>query len=43
VLFRGHRHQVAAIPAQQNVASTSIAAYKDRMVRCVRVADVCLW
>jgi len=40
LLFRGHRHQVAAIPAQQNVASTSIAAYKDRMVRYVHVSSL---
>jgi len=42
VLFRGHRHQVAAIPAQQNVSSTSVAAYKDRMVRCVHVTGLYL-
>lgn len=35
--YRGFRHQVAAIPAQQNVSATSIAAYKDRMVRWLRL------
>lgn len=40
-LCRGHRHQVAAIPAQQNVASTSVAAYKDRMVRYVLAVCDC--
>ncbi|ELT91838.1 hypothetical protein CAPTEDRAFT_221670 [Capitella teleta] len=34
---KGFRHQVAAVPAQQNVASSSIAAYKDRMVRWMRL------
>lgn len=34
---KGFRHQVSAIPAQQNVAATSIAAYKDRMVRWLRL------
>jgi len=30
---RGFRHIVAAVPAQQNLASASIVSYKDRMVR----------
>lgn len=34
---KGFRHQVAAIPAQQNVGSSSIAGYKDRMVRWTRL------
>lgn len=34
---RGFRHQVSAFPAQQNVSSSSIAAYKDRMVRWLRL------
>ncbi|XP_064618504.1 ceramide glucosyltransferase-B-like isoform X2 [Lineus longissimus] len=34
---QGFRHRVASVPAQQNVASTSIAAYKDRMVRWLRL------
>jgi hypothetical protein len=36
--FRGLKHELAAIPAQQNVASTSIAAYKDRMFRYALLA-----
>jgi len=34
---KGFRHQVAAVPAQQNVATMSIASYKDRMVRWLRL------
>jgi len=34
---KGFRHRVAAIPAQQNVSSASIATYKDRMVRWLRL------
>lgn len=34
---KGFRHQVAAIPAQQNVANVSIVAYKDRLVRWLRL------
>ena len=29
----GFRHEVAAIPAQQHVACTSLALHKDRLVR----------
>jgi len=34
---KGFQHRVSSIPAQQNVASTSVAAYKDRMVRWLRL------
>lgn len=34
---KGFRHVVSAVPAQQNVAAASIAAYKDRMVRWLRL------
>lgn len=34
---KGFRHRIAAVPAQQNVATTSIAGYKDRMVRWLRL------
>ena len=36
--FRGYTQVVAAVPAQQNVNMTSIAAYKDRMVRYVETS-----
>ena len=32
-VYRGFRHIVSAVPAQQNLASASIVGYKDRMVR----------
>ena len=38
--FRGYTQVVAAVPAQQNVNMTSIAAYKDRMVRLVQISFV---
>jgi len=34
---RGYRQVVAAVPAQQNVKLSSIATYKDRMVRWTRL------
>lgn len=34
---KGFRHQVAAVPAQQNVASITVVDYKDRMVRWLRL------
>jgi ceramide glucosyltransferase len=34
---KGFRHSVAAVPAQQNVATASVASYKDRMVRWFRL------
>ncbi|KAI0208508.1 Ceramide glucosyltransferase-B [Lamellibrachia satsuma] len=34
---KGFRHKVAAVPAQQNYTATSVAVYKDRMVRWMRL------
>ncbi|KAK3098358.1 hypothetical protein FSP39_018738 [Pinctada imbricata] len=34
---KGHKLVVSAIPAQQNVAASSVKAYKDRMVRWLRL------
>ncbi|KAK2162076.1 hypothetical protein LSH36_104g00036 [Paralvinella palmiformis] len=34
---RGFHHQLAALPALQNVANTTIASFKDRLVRWLRL------